>query len=148
MIRSKQETIFGRACSFSRRPSLSDRRLEVPLVGFPCGICLLRLKAHPVPERLQSHPGLRRRGLVLADPLKPGFVYTASHLRPPQYAVKIINAQELAVYERLLEVGPASFFELGGARRTLYKLLGFFSANCQGCWVPVLAQTTCSASDT
>ncbi|KAI0357890.1 hypothetical protein OH77DRAFT_1475742 [Trametes cingulata] len=63
-----------------------------------------------VPERLQSHPDLQRRGLVAVDTLKPGFVYATSHRRRPRYAIKILDlaTQELAVYERLLQLSPAS----------------------------------------
>ncbi|KAI0365032.1 hypothetical protein BV20DRAFT_955127 [Pilatotrama ljubarskyi] len=63
-----------------------------------------------VPERLQNHPDLQRRGLVAVDSLKPGFVYATSHHQRPQYAIKILDlaTQELAAYERLLQLDPAS----------------------------------------
>ncbi|KAI0365012.1 hypothetical protein BV20DRAFT_1028777 [Pilatotrama ljubarskyi] len=62
-----------------------------------------------VPERLQNHPDLRRRGLVAVDTLKPGFVYATSHRQQPQYVIKILDldTQELAAYERLLQLNPA-----------------------------------------
>ncbi|KAI0365217.1 hypothetical protein BV20DRAFT_954794 [Pilatotrama ljubarskyi] len=112
-----------------------------------------------VPERLQNHRELQRRGLVPVDPLKLGFVYATSHRQRPQYVIKILDldTQELAVYERLLRLDPASpnhtlpceISELGhpllimphltsvysihgGRIWTLYQLLGVFLQIVEG----------------
>ncbi|KAI0357913.1 hypothetical protein OH77DRAFT_1314104 [Trametes cingulata] len=63
-----------------------------------------------IPERLRCHPDLQRRGLVATDPFKPGFVYATSFRQQPQYAIKILDlgTEELAIYERLLQLDPAS----------------------------------------
>ncbi|KAI0357914.1 hypothetical protein OH77DRAFT_1314205 [Trametes cingulata] len=112
-----------------------------------------------VPERLQSHPDLRQRGLVVTHPLKPGFVYATSHRQQPQYAVKILDlaTEELAIYQRLLELDPASpnhtlpcqvtqlghpllimprllevYAMFGTAQWTLYELLSVFLQIVEG----------------
>ncbi|KAI0365046.1 hypothetical protein BV20DRAFT_955088 [Pilatotrama ljubarskyi] len=112
-----------------------------------------------VPERLQSHPDLRRRGLVPVEPLKPGFVYITSTEHSPQYAIKILDLEtnELAIYERLLQLDPASpnhtlpcelsqlghpllimprlgsVYSFRGRRRwTLYEVLGVFLQIVEG----------------
>ncbi|KAI0363092.1 hypothetical protein BV20DRAFT_1069660 [Pilatotrama ljubarskyi] len=63
-----------------------------------------------IPERLQTHPDLQRRGIIPTDPNKIGFVYTARSSDKPQYTIKILNldTEELAIYERLLRLDPAS----------------------------------------
>ncbi|KAI0349867.1 hypothetical protein OH77DRAFT_1431613 [Trametes cingulata] len=63
-----------------------------------------------VPERLATHPDLQRRGIVPADPLKLGFVYTTPPYSRPRYAIKILNSktEELLIYKRLLRLSPAS----------------------------------------
>ncbi|KAI0357916.1 hypothetical protein OH77DRAFT_1519220 [Trametes cingulata] len=112
-----------------------------------------------VPERLQSHPGLRERGLVATEPLKPGFVYVTSHRQQPQYAIKILDleTEELAIYERLLRLDLASpnhtlpceitqlghpllimprlhsvYGMFGGSRWKLYELLSVFLQIVEG----------------
>ncbi|KAI0350790.1 hypothetical protein OH77DRAFT_1412454 [Trametes cingulata] len=56
-----------------------------------------------VPSWLETHPELRRRGIVLAAPLKPSYVYRTPFLEDPAYAVKILEleGEEAAIYERL-----------------------------------------------
>ncbi|KAI0357938.1 hypothetical protein OH77DRAFT_1398603 [Trametes cingulata] len=62
------------------------------------------------PTRLLTHPELERRGLVVAETLKPGYVYMTSSSVRPRFAVKILDdsTQELAIYERLLQLHLAS----------------------------------------
>ncbi|KAI0367724.1 hypothetical protein BV20DRAFT_970298 [Pilatotrama ljubarskyi] len=68
------------------------------------------IRIEEVPERLATHPDLRRRGIVAADALKLGFVYLTPRHIEPQYAIKILNldTEELTIYERLLELTAAS----------------------------------------
>ncbi|KAI0353430.1 hypothetical protein OH77DRAFT_629145 [Trametes cingulata] len=118
-----------------------------------------------VPERLRNHPDLQRRGLVPVDPLKLGFVYATSHRQRPQYVIKILDpdTQELAAYERLLRLDPASpnhtlpceiselghpllimpyltsvYSIYGGRIWTLYQLLGIFLQIVEVCGVEFL----------
>ncbi|KAI8982707.1 hypothetical protein BD414DRAFT_419062 [Trametes punicea] len=62
------------------------------------------------PERLKSHPELQRRGIVLTDPLKIGFVYETYSLVRPRRVVKILNprSEEGTIYEQLLRRGLSS----------------------------------------
>ncbi|KAI0324114.1 hypothetical protein GY45DRAFT_1314317 [Cubamyces sp. BRFM 1775] len=63
-----------------------------------------RIDVMTIPERLRTHPEIQRRGIVLAEPPKPGTVYTTSTLHDPQYAVKILRneTEERKIYEMLL----------------------------------------------
>ncbi|KAI9069807.1 hypothetical protein FKP32DRAFT_1586604 [Trametes sanguinea] len=58
-----------------------------------------------VPKRLKSHPEILRRGLQLepVQPWKIGIVYCTSHLRLPEYVIKILDTstEEREIYERL-----------------------------------------------
>ncbi|KAI0325202.1 hypothetical protein GY45DRAFT_1261323 [Cubamyces sp. BRFM 1775] len=63
-----------------------------------------RIDVLAIPERLRTHPEIRRRGIVLAEPAKPGSVYTTFSLQDPQHAVKILSneTEERSIYEMLL----------------------------------------------
>ncbi|KAJ8472633.1 hypothetical protein ONZ51_g8397 [Trametes cubensis] len=63
-----------------------------------------RIDVLAIPKRLRTHPEIQRRGIVLAEPPKPGSVYSTSTLHDPQYAVKILRSEteERKIYEMLL----------------------------------------------
>ncbi|KAI0824508.1 hypothetical protein BC628DRAFT_1322350 [Trametes gibbosa] len=57
-----------------------------------------------IPVRLQTHPEIQKRGIVLLNGNKPGVVYSTSTQAKPPYVVKILDTatEERAIYERLL----------------------------------------------
>ncbi|OSD00622.1 hypothetical protein PYCCODRAFT_1469275 [Trametes coccinea BRFM310] len=54
-----------------------------------------------VPERIIRHPGLKKRGITLADALKPGVIFRSV---TESVVVKVLdlNREELQIYERLI----------------------------------------------
>ncbi|KAI0628802.1 hypothetical protein C8Q77DRAFT_1145477 [Trametes polyzona] len=63
-----------------------------------------------IPDQLKAHPEIRRRGLVLREPAKPGVVFTTTRAESPCHVVKVLKLdnEELSIYEYLLQRNPAS----------------------------------------